>query len=190
LGVKEKDLNLAIGQKLATLLKKNGFSVIMTRSCDTSVPLEKRIEAINQKIKADLLISIHANSAASCRASGIETFCLRPSLFTTAQRVHDSKCRIVINKCREIQYKKSEHLAKLIQNITVAAAKKVNPAVISRGVKFAVARMLLGIDFPGALIEVGFVTHEQEASLLKTDAYQSVIARGICTGILSYFKNS
>lgn len=190
LGIKEKNINLSIGKKLATLLKKNGFFVLMTRVSDKSISLEQRIRALSQKKDPDLLISIHANSAASDKASGIETFCLKPSLFKIAEVIKDSRCRCILNKCREIQYKKSERLANLIQATTVATAKKINPCVVNRGTKHAVTRMLLGVSFPGALVEVGFLTNEQESRLLASQEYQSVLAHGLFRAINYYFENS
>jgi len=190
LGIKEKDINLAIGKKLASLLGKNGFSVVMTRGKDENIALEQRIRMLNQKKNPDLLISIHANSAASSKVAGIETFCLNPSLFKIVQGIQDSRCRCILHKCREIQYKKSERLAQLVQKAAVAAAKKLNPSVVCRGTKHAVARMLLGVNYPGVLVEVGFLTNRQEAALLRSDAYQAVIAQGLLVAINSYFKHA
>jgi len=162
----------------------------MTRSSDESVSLEDRIKDINQKVRPDLLVSIHANSCASDNACGIETFCLKPSLFHSFRHLSSPSCSTFVKKCREIQYKKGLYLANLLQKITVASAKRINPCVVDRGTKYAVSRILLGIDFPGALVEVGFLTNEREASLLQADRYQLAIAQGLCTGILSYFRNS
>jgi len=69
-----------------------------------------------------------------------------------------------------------------------AMCKKQNLSVVDRSVKYAVAQMLLGIDIPGALIEVGFLTNKKEARLLGNSNYQKILARGIVRGIVLYFK--
>ena len=162
----------------------------MTRSLDEGIPLEKRIKKLNKKSNPDLLISIHANSSVSDKACGIETFCLKSSLFKVAGEMKNARCHYILNKFRKKQYKKSERFANLIQKTTFASAKKINPFVVNRGIKHAVARMLLGIDFPGALVEVGFLTNKKELKLLRTNAYQSIIAHSLCRSIISYFKQS
>jgi len=159
----------------------------MTRTADITVPLEARIKGIRRVANADLFISIHANSASNKNASGIETFCLKPSLFC-ASGFTDARYRCVANKYRLSQYEKSKLLADLLQKNTIAHAKKMNHSVADRGTKYAVARMLLGADLPGALIEVGFLTHNKEGALLQNTNYQAALAQGIGNSVVDYFK--
>jgi N-acetylmuramoyl-L-alanine amidase len=53
-------------------------------------------------------------------------------------------------------------------------------------VKTAIAQVLLGTNMPSVLIELGFVSNEQEAIRLNTASYQDILARGICDGIANY----
>lgn len=70
----EKTLNLAIAQKLQSLLESQGYTVIMTRSdADTYVSLEERTVIANAS-EALCFISIHANAAGSSSAGGLETY--------------------------------------------------------------------------------------------------------------------
>ncbi|MBH8577465.1 N-acetylmuramoyl-L-alanine amidase [Nostocaceae cyanobacterium CENA369] len=74
-GVREKDIILPIGAKVAQILQQNGLQVVMTRSSDYFVSLQGRV-AMAQRANADVFVSIHANSAGAARpdVSGLETY--------------------------------------------------------------------------------------------------------------------
>ena len=81
-GLREKDLVLDVAQRLGRLIEaRMGSEVIFTRSDDTFVPLERRTEIANEA-KADLFLSIHANSSPLRSAAGVETYYLN---FTTSR---------------------------------------------------------------------------------------------------------
>ena len=83
-GLKEKDLVLAVALRLRDYIKKNfpDIEVVMTRDSDRFIALEERTAIANSK-RADLFISIHANSAPSHSASGVETYFLSPGRAAT-----------------------------------------------------------------------------------------------------------
>ncbi|MBH8566147.1 N-acetylmuramoyl-L-alanine amidase [Nostoc sp. CENA67] len=74
-GVREKDIILPIGARVAQILQQNGVQVVMTRSSDYFVSLQGRV-AMAEKVNADVFVSIHANSAGAGRpdVSGLETY--------------------------------------------------------------------------------------------------------------------
>ena len=75
-GVLEKDVVLDVALRLATLVQTRlGAEVVLTRSYDTFVPLTERTAIANQ-YKADLFLSIHANSSPASSVAGTETFLL------------------------------------------------------------------------------------------------------------------
>ena len=76
-GVKEKDLNLNVAQRLATKIRQQcpEVKVVMTRDTDVFLPLQQRADIAN-KNHADLFISIHTNAAENRNAQGAETFIL------------------------------------------------------------------------------------------------------------------
>lgn len=83
-GLREKDLVLDVAQRLGRLIEdRMGSEVIYTRSDDTFVPLERRTEIANEA-KADLFLSIHANSSTLRAAAGVETFYLNLTPSKTA----------------------------------------------------------------------------------------------------------
>ncbi len=75
-GLEEKDLVLEVGRRLGKLLETRlGAEVVYTRKDDTFIPLETRTAIANQQ-RADLFISIHANSSHDSAARGVETYYL------------------------------------------------------------------------------------------------------------------
>ena len=75
-GLEEKDLVLEVGRRLGKLLQTRlGAEVVYTRKDDTFIPLETRTAIANQQ-RADLFISIHANSSHDPDARGVETYYL------------------------------------------------------------------------------------------------------------------
>ena len=87
-GKYEKNFNLAVVLKAAELLKKeNNIDVVLTRSDDTFLELKDRAGMANN-LKADLFISVHANSSASSAATGSETYYQRAASKALANVMH------------------------------------------------------------------------------------------------------
>ena len=75
-GLEEKDLVLDVARRLGALIEKRlGSEVVYTRSDDTFIPLHQRTAIANDH-KADLFLSIHANSSPATVVSGVETYYL------------------------------------------------------------------------------------------------------------------
>lgn len=87
-GKYEKNFNLAVILKAAELLKQeNKIDVVLTRSDDTFLELKDRV-AIANNLKADVFVSVHANSSASPAASGTETYYQRDASKALANVMH------------------------------------------------------------------------------------------------------
>lgn len=182
--IREKDITMKVGMQVADLLKKKGFNVQLTRSGDYSVALDERTTLANKINDAQLLVSIHANFSPNEAASGIETFCLTSNLFKSCYQNDISFKKLAREYMHDLN-KKSILLAHAVQQNTVQTIKKKHN-VLDRSVKYSVSQMLVGPNIPSALIEIGFVSNKQEASLLNDTDYQLLIAQGISKGILSY----
>ena len=76
LGTREKDINLAVASKVASLLAERGFRVRMTRSGDDFVELEDRADLAN-RLRADLFVSIHSDSFPSSSRRGYTMYVAR-----------------------------------------------------------------------------------------------------------------
>lgn len=184
--IKEKDITLTVGMKVAQLLQEQGLVVFLTRNADRFVSLEERTTFAN-KVNADLFVSIHANGAPSPAASGIETFCLVPSLFNKGVCAHiEKKIAHVMQHLETLRYQKSAMLADSLHASVLASARHEYGSIPDRKVKKAISQVLLGSEMPAALVEIGFLSNSHEAALLNSPSYQTLIAQGICNGILSY----
>jgi N-acetylmuramoyl-L-alanine amidase len=161
-GLLEKDINLSIGLKVRTLLQNAGIKVIMTRTDDTFIPLQGRVD-IAEQAHADAYLSIHTNSGPPS-ADGIETFY---NTTGSAQRGSDSI-----------------KLADYIQQRMVQEMGSTD-----RGTKFGDLHVLRENSLPAILVEVGFITNQKEATQkLATDKYRNLAANAIYLGILDYYN--
>lgn len=159
----EKSLALSTALLLKKHLTDMGYRVLLTRSRDVFVPLEKRTSIANET-KAKIYISIHYNAAKNPIAKGVEVFYYG-----------------VANKGRE---KASKRLATLVVNNIVNQTHAEN-----RGVKEGNFHVIRETKMPAILIEAGFMTNPDEIHLIKDINYRDKIAKGIAEGVHAYFKN-
>jgi len=185
--VKEKDITLQIGLKVAGLLERRGIKVSLTRTSDLFVPLDQRTKLTGHPGRS-VFISIHANSSHNEMASGIETFCLSPPLLHRCFKTMDDYTTRLLSYISCDYYRKSNKLANCLHQHVIALANQKNPHLNDRYVKHAVSQVLLGSVVPSALVEFGFLSNKHEAVLLQDPEYQSTLAAGICLGVLDYFS--
>nr|WP_199290815.1 MULTISPECIES: N-acetylmuramoyl-L-alanine amidase [unclassified Anabaena] len=102
-GVQEKNVILPIGKRIAEVLEQNGIQVIMTRDSDYFVTLPGRV-TMAQRAKADVFVSIHANSAGANRpeVNGLETYYYDSGL-TLARIVHSKILQSLNVKDRNVR---------------------------------------------------------------------------------------
>ncbi|MGE4168303.1 MAG: N-acetylmuramoyl-L-alanine amidase [Candidatus Babeliales bacterium] len=185
--IKEKDINMQVGKKLASLLEHKGYEVSLVRENDTYVSLDARTTLANKK-KVDLFVSLHSN-AGNPAASGVETYWSpRASIKRTVLAGNkEQDCETAIKNSFKLLDTASKTLATEIQNNVIALVSQKHP-VVNRKVKQSIAQVLLGADMPSALIEMGFLSNPLETQLLAKADYQYLLAQGICNGIDSYCK--
>lgn len=83
----EKNLTLDVAQRLASVLRRNGYRVVMTRDSDEFISLGQRVAIANSYPNATF-VSIHFNSASRGGAEGIETYYYRSDAASLATRIH------------------------------------------------------------------------------------------------------
>lgn len=184
-GVSEKDIVLSIGKKLSDTLQAAGFTVCMLRSHDTFLALDQRTARANAYGSSALFISLHANHAPSAQASGIETFCLDRSLFKSIHGL-ETTLDVMVAPIQQNLYRRSKEFAQNVHHGVITALEKSYGPIVDRHVRHAVAQVLVGTTMPGALLEVGFLSHPEEAKRLLDMQYQETIAQGIKSGILNF----
>ena len=198
-GLKEKDIALDIGKRLARILKQRGYNVIMTRTTDEFIPLNERTQ-IADKAHADLFVSIHCNAAPNTAKNGTETYFLSAAKTNWARAVEakeNSSIRFektAKNPNPSVNYilwdlaqneflKESSELAAEIQNHLVKRIKRKN-----RGVSQANFYVLRLNYMPAVLVETAFITNPTEAKLLSKGKFREKIAQGIADGIDAFAK--
>jgi N-acetylmuramoyl-L-alanine amidase len=198
-GLKEKDLVLDVSLRLKTLLEERlGTDVVMTRTGDDFVPLEERTAIANQQ-RADLFVSVHANSSRSRRVSGAETFFLS---FATSAEEREVASRENAGSQRNIHelenllrqialgdyHAESHQLAQLVQTNLWSEMKPFRPNQANRGVKKAPFIVLIGANMPSILTEIGFISNVSDEKYLQTDEARSLVAEALYKGIAEYFR--
>ena len=173
---KEKDLTLAIGRRTAALLHQAGFRVILTRNTDVQIPLAG-IGKRQQRSKSDIFLSIHINSAADRKNTGIETFCLTPAGASSSNGGKPNATSFPGNRFDANNILLAWHIQQAVLNSTGGE---------DRGVKRARFAVLRDLNAPGALVEVGFISNRAEEKKLNSREYQERIAKGIVAGVVAY----
>jgi N-acetylmuramoyl-L-alanine amidase len=199
-GVLEKDVVLDVALRLATLVQTRlGAEVVLTRSDDTFVPLTERTAIANQ-YKADLFLSIHANSSPAPSVAGTETFLLNlhssPGAISVAARENAGSDKS-IGELRDLiqsiaqndKIAESTTFANDIQDAIFAQAAKGNAAARDRGVKRAPFVVLIGARMPSVLAEIGFLSNSKDESNLAKGDYRQKVAESLYRGIAEYSQS-
>jgi len=175
----EKVMTLDLANRVQRNLLAAGVRVVMTRTSDTTVPLEDRV-ALTKAKGADLFVSMHFNSGGT--AEGIETYCLPPAgASSTADPRADGGDRDAVPSNRFDE--QNVWLAHCTQRAVLTATRAVD-----RGVRRARFYVLRYATCPSILIEGGFLSSPtEERRILQTD-YREMLAKGIADGILTYKK--
>jgi N-acetylmuramoyl-L-alanine amidase len=196
-GLLEKELVLDVAMRVGKLVEdRMGAEVIYTRTDDTFIPLEGRTALANEK-KADLFLSIHANSSPAPRISGMETYYLN---FAASKDAADLAARenatsqhsifdlqdIVQKITLHDKAEESHEFASRLQTALFAFSAKNFPAEKNRGVKKAPFVVLIGATMPSVLAEIGFLSNTREESLLKKPDYRQKLAEALFRGISRY----
>jgi N-acetylmuramoyl-L-alanine amidase len=196
-GLQEKDLVLEVGRRLGRLLQSRlGAEVVYTRKNDTFIPLETRTAIANQQ-RADLFISIHANSSRDSEARGVETYYLNftssPEALEVAARenaVSEKSIYELQDLVKKIALKEkieeSREFAGDVQESLHSGLAAKSPAIRNRGVKKAPFIVLIGANMPSILAEISFVSNPSDEHRLETSEYRQRIAESLYRGIAKY----
>jgi N-acetylmuramoyl-L-alanine amidase len=204
-GLQEKDATLQIARRLAaTLPRLLSCRVILTRDSDSVISLDDRTAVANHE-KADLFLSVHANSSRAAGAHGSETYYL--SLEASDKIAQDVASRentlspaapgpggeglnarspvldfILWDLAQSAHLKDSSELADAIQ-------KELNvlSGTDNRGIKQAPFRVLVGATMPAVLVETAFISNPEEEKKLASPVFQQNVAEGVGKAITAYF---
>ena len=169
-GSLEKDINLAVAERLKTYLEQDDVKVIMTRETDTGLysetdsrkkmaDMKKRCEIIEES-GADLVVSIHQNSYHEESVSGGQVFYYRDS-------------------------SKGKALAEGLQDRFDYVLGDQNRRLPKANGNYY---LLLHVKCPIVIVECGFLSNRKEAALLNSGEYQDKLAYTIHMGIMEYLN--
>lgn len=203
-GINEKDITLAIARDLRTALKATGkYRVELTRDTDKFIRLEERVH-IARRLRANLFISIHADSmpggtssakgasfyTLSNRASDRESAALaarenRADLLAGVELPTDDKdlAGIMIDLTTRETMRESRHLAG-----EMVASFKADGLDMPNGPKRSAGFVVLKApDIPSILIETGFLSNPEEVKKLADNRYRETISAAIAKGVDAWF---
>jgi N-acetylmuramoyl-L-alanine amidase len=169
-GALEKDINLAITLKLASILENKGYTVVLTRDSD-EILADK--DAVNQK-REDMVgrvkvieeaspvftISIHQNSFSNSAVYG-------PQVFYYAES------------------QQGKAIAAALQENLDNILKPESPRMTKANSDYY---LLKKTPTPTVIVECGFLSNEREAELLSDEQYQQKVARAIYFGVCQYLE--
>jgi N-acetylmuramoyl-L-alanine amidase len=200
-GLYEKDITLATARDLAAMLLATGrFVVTMTRQGDEFVPLPERV-ARARAARADLFLSIHADTLPNAAMRGA-------SVFTLSQQASDREAAALAQSENRSDFIAGLDLARQprdvgevlfdlarrhTDNLSLAFARDLvaalgqTTALLERPQRSAGFVVLTAPDIPSALVELGCLSNPQDERLLRQPAYQARLAHGLMLGIEAYF---
>jgi len=196
-GLLEKDVVLDVAKRLGRLLESRlGAEVIYTRRDDTFIPLETRTAIANRE-RADLFISIHANSSRDSDARGVETYYLNftssPEALEVAARenaVSEKSIHELQDLVKKIALKdkidESREFAGDVQESLYGGLALNNAGIRNRGTKKAPFIVLIGANMPSILAEISFVSNPTDERKLETSEHRQRIAESLYRGVSKY----
>ena len=166
LKMQEKDVVLEVAKEAQRLLEAAGFRVYMTRTSDTYISIQDRAEVANQ-LRADLFVSIHANSATRSDIKGVETL-YYPS------------------EVNPLDFRDNKFLAEIFQREMVRTLGAASHRINARE-KLVVLRET---RMPAIITEIGFLSNPEEERLLAMTEYRRLAAEGVARSVIRYFEES
>lgn len=204
--IREKDVALAISRAIYDrLLSAPGYQPIMVRDGDYSVQLQRRPQIARQN-RADIFLSIHADSYSTTRAEGVTIYALSERIAEdeNARRVAEKENSADLlggvagdTSLRNIEDDLARTLLDLSMAWSIEQSITAGSYILNSLSEVATLRrdkaqqgnlwVLRSPDIPSLLIETGYLSNPDEARKLNTSAYQRRLADGIVRGVMSYF---
>jgi N-acetylmuramoyl-L-alanine amidase len=201
-GLFEKTLALDLALALKAELERTGAEVLLTREQDVQLPLADRVGFANHA-RPDLFVSLHANSMPTrklrARVEGIQTFFLSASasgedaLRTASQEnagagsaggapaQRDTLAFILADLQRGEAHADSARLAYALHRRLLAST-----GATDLGVQQAPFYVLMGVEAPAVLVEVGFISHPGEGRRLGEAGYRTRLVTALSEGIRAF----
>ena len=195
-GTLEKDVTLGVARRLRAAIEAQlGARVILTRTGDTVVPIDERAAVANNN-KADLFISLHANSSRSAARRGAEVFYLSIEDYgAEAREVAEREApllSVVGGGAREIdivewemaQARHVDRSARLAELVEDELRQRV--PMSPRAMQQAPFRVLVGANMPAVLVEMGFISNPDQERQLTAASFQNEVVEALIASVLRF----
>jgi N-acetylmuramoyl-L-alanine amidase len=167
-GVLEKDVVLDITRVFARrLMARLPVDVVLTRTDDSFVPIERRLALPGEG--AALFISLHANACTDPSARGLEVFYGGGGAVRSASSRGDNSRAALLGRCLD------HALAKQVGGVR-GEARPAGFIVLARN------------PVPSALVEIGYLTHPDEAAQAQNTAYRERLADALVDGVAAFLR--
>ncbi len=192
----EKDITLDVALRLRRRLEQHGYTVLMTRSEDTTLSLRERVEFANSQA-TDLFVSIHANSFPDEPVNALETYYFGANTEDLLLRLAEKENQgadysvadfnsMIRRLSTTVKLQESRHLAYAIQRSLIQNTRQILPDVADWGAKAGPFVVLLGSDAPSVLAEIAVLTNTEQVDHLRSSAHREQLAGFIEEGVLNY----
>jgi N-acetylmuramoyl-L-alanine amidase len=195
-GIEEKAITLEVARRLRGLIEARlGIRVILTRDDDRAVGADQRAALANNS-KADLFLSLHVNGAPSPMAAGAEVFHLRLDRegedARRAAQAEAVSLPILGGATREVEViqwdmAQARHVdASAVLAGMLEAELATRVTMSPRPLQQAPLRVLVGANMPAALVEMAYLTNPAQEKVVRSDAYQGLVAQAIFDAIVKF----
>jgi len=204
-GTYEKDVTLAIARKLKTVIDQQPqMRAVLTRDSDYFIPLAGRVDKA-RRARADLFVSIHADSFVRPNARGSSVFALSERGATSVAAnwlAHDENRSDLIGgvNLETRDRRVAQTLLDLSQTAAISDSLTLGQQVLSElsavnrlhkgSVEQAGFAVLKSPDVPSILVETAFISNPDEEKRLRDPGYQQRIAKAIVSGLKRYFARN
>lgn len=202
-GTQEKTVVMAIARELQKeLLTANRYRVLLTRVSDNYVPLRERV-ARAQAAKADLFLSLHADSHPDSDVRGASVYTLSEDASdreAAALAARENRADAVVSGMRLADQSDvvARTLVAMSQRGTVNDSRRLAETIVltfgRNGVRLlprthrqAGFAVLTSPDIPAALVELGYLSNPQDEKLLTVRQHQLALARALRASVDAHF---
>ena len=193
-GASEKDVTLAIARRLKGVIEARlGLRVLLTRDDDRNVAINERTAIANNN-KADLFISLHANGSMRRSTSGASIFYAAFDRDAALNATAGGADRVPTfgGGARDIELvlwdlAQTRHLDRSAAFAEVLERQlRDRVPLAAQAVDRAALRVLESANMPAVLIEVGYLTNPEQATLLTTDAFQNALVQSLFDAVVKF----
>ncbi len=202
---KEKNVTLSYAKELKKSLDNTKFyKVHLTRDSDFFIPLRQRVEKA-RKLKADLFISLHANSIENSQTSGF-------SIYTLSEKSSDKQAELLAQKENradiingvnfsgaspdimktliDLSQRDSMNRSSSFANIVIKKVDEAEIKVLQNSHRFAGFAVLTAPDITSVLIEIGYLSNREEEKQLNNLIYKRKMVASLTDAVNEFFHKN